>query len=46
MSHCATPGDTLSMARPVGDNAKGPKLTIARPAVKVWFIVNVEVLAE
>ncbi len=30
----------------VGDNAKGPKHTIARPAVKVRFAVDVEVCAE
>ena len=30
----------------VGGNAKGPKLTAARPAAKVWFAVDVEAYAE
>jgi hypothetical protein len=30
----------------VGDNAKRPELIATRPAVKVWFAVDMEVRAE
>ena len=30
----------------VGDNGKGPEMTAARLAAKVWFAVDVEVPAE
>jgi hypothetical protein len=40
------PRDWVAMQECAGDNAKGPKLTAARPAAKVWFAVDVEVHAE
>jgi hypothetical protein len=36
----------VAMQECVGDNAKKPKLTTARPAAKVRFAVDVEVRAE
>ena len=46
VSMLATPRDRVAMQECVGDNAKGPKLTTARLAAKVWFAVDMEVCAE
>ena len=40
------PKGRVAMQECVGDNAKGSELAAARPAVKVWFAVDVEVRAE
>ena len=40
------PRDWVARQECVGDNAKGPELTTARPTVKVWFAVDLEVCAE
>jgi hypothetical protein len=39
------PRDRVAVHECVGDNAKGPKLTAARPAAKVRFTVDVEAYA-
>jgi hypothetical protein len=40
------PRDQVAAQECVGENAKGPKPTAARPAAKVWFAVDVEAYAE
>ena len=40
------PKNWVAMQKCVGGDTKGPTLTAARPAAKVWFAVDVEVRIE
>ena len=42
VSMLPSPRDRVAAQECVGDNTKGPKPTATRPAVKVWFAVDVE----